>query len=558
MSASVDKSSKELDCSVLPALSQVHSHSQTQPPRQKSRDTQPEQSFDRFRLGIIIFSLCLVQFLSALDITIVSTALPTIARQQNASAAQYTWVSSSYTLASTASTPLWARCSDIWGRKPLLMIANLVFMAGSLTTGLSQSVDVLISGRTLQGLGGGGISITCQLIIADMFSMKVRAKYYGFSALVWAVASGFGPILGGVFTQTIGWRWCCKFLVSPVTVLYQWQLLILECKVFINLPLDAISLVLLFFTLKLNTTRITVAAGLKSFDWIGSVLIVGGTICFLCGLEGGASSIHDWKSAYTLGLILSGLAMVAFFVVYEWRFAKLPLVSMRVFVGRSKVAALATAFTHTFVFISYDFFLPLYFQVVLGASPIHSGLYLLVLILPLSVMASATGIFIKRTGKYRLATWVGSTFMTLGTGLFICFDSRTVWSKIIIFQLIAGIGAGPVFLSPMIALQNHLQPEDISPGTAAFTFIRSMASSISIVCGGVVLQKGLGGEQLTMSNTLGTTTGETIATQARHYMSGLSKLWIFYTAISGVMLLSSSLIGEKPLGNSVVGSPRDL
>lgn len=202
------------DLQPSPELSRKHKSTEPHRPLAEEEETrpseaEPERILRGFVLVAVIFSLCLAQFLAALDITIIATALPTVTGQLHATAAQYTWVGSSYTLASTASTPLWSKCSDIWGRKPLLILANVVFMAGSLQSGLSKTVGMLIAGRTLQGLGGGGILILCTVVMADLFELRKRAKYYGLSAIVWAIASGLGPVLGGVFTQTIGWRWCC-------------------------------------------------------------------------------------------------------------------------------------------------------------------------------------------------------------------------------------------------------------------------------------------------------------------------------------------------------------
>jgi Na+/melibiose symporter-like transporter len=324
--------------------------------------------------------------------------------------------------------------------------------------------------------------------------------------------------------------------------------------VFINLPFDGISLILLTLVLRLDSPRTPLLQGLKSFDWIGSVTIVGGTICFLCGLDAGTDPRHGWKSAFAIGLLCGGIALLIIFSVYEWHWAQSPLVPCRALANRFNIASILTAVFHGFVFVSFDFFLPLYFQVVLGASPLHSGLYLFALVLPLSAMSFATGQFIRRTGKYDLSAWIGAAVMTLGTGLFISFDASIVWWKIIVYQVIAGIGAGPLFLSPMLSLQDHLEKEYISTGTSAFTFMRSLATSMTVVVGGVVLQNvGLSSGSLTphMATSDGGDGNEAAAATPQEYSKALSKMWIFYTAVCGLMLLSSMGIRKK--ANSQIG-----
>jgi EmrB/QacA subfamily drug resistance transporter len=500
--------------------------------------------FSKARTAVIIFSLCMALFLAALDVTIITTALPTIAQHFHINASDYTWVGSSYLLANAASVPLWGKLSDIWGRKPIIMLANAVFMAGSLIAALANSIGLLIGGRVIQGIGGGGLVTLVYICIGDLFSMRDRPKYYGILGMVWAIASGVGPIIGGAFTEEVSWRWCF----------------------YINLPLDGLSLVLLAFFLKLETPKTPFLAGVKAIDWIGVVTIVGGVVMFLFGMTSGGTT-HPWDSAFTLCLIIFGIFTIVLFFLNEWKWAKYPVIPLRLFKDLSNLASLGVCFIHGFVFIAGSYYLPFYFQTVLGASPLLSGVYLLTMVLTLSFVSTATGLYIKKTGRFRDPIWLGLILMTLGYGLFIDLPNHPQWSKIIIYQIIAGIGVGPNFQSPLIALQAHIKGHDMAVATATFGFVRNLSTSISVVLGGVVftnelknkysdLVPALGDERarLLTSASFGATTGiiRSLTGPARRavdvaYTSSLQKMWIFYTAFAAFGIFISLFISKIEL-----------
>ncbi|KAF4775996.1 major facilitator superfamily transporter [Colletotrichum scovillei] len=421
-------------------------------------------------------------------------------------ASEYAWVGSAYTLSSTASTPVWAKMSDIFGRKLTIMTAAATFMAGSLIAALAGDIQVLIAGRTVQGLGGGGSLVLVTIVIGDIFKLEDRAKYYGMTGIVYGIASAVGPVLGGVFTQTIGWRWCF----------------------FINLPFDGVALAVLFFTLKVETPKEPFITGLRDLDWIGFLLIIGGTICFLYGLETGAGGIVPWNSALVICLILFGVLILALFIVWEARFAKNPVIPFRICQKVTNIASFTLACIHSFVFISYDYFLPLYFQVVLGFKPIIAGITLFPLLIPLTVMTMLGGLFTRKTGNYIVPIFFGSALMTLGNGLFISFGISTEWAKIVSFQMITGFGA------------------DMAAAMSAFSFVRSLFSSMSIVIGTVLLQHNLGGGELT-AGKLGSENGNdgTPGASKAIYMSALRVMWAFFAGVSGCMLLAAIFIKPK-------------
>ena len=174
----------------------------------KSETPSQSEKMGRARIAVIMLSLCIALFLAALDMTIITTALPSIAGHFATSTANYTWVGSAYLLACAASVPLWGKLSDIWGRKSVILLANVVFLVGSLLCGVSVSIGMLLGGRAVQGIGGGGLIILVNIVISDLFSMRERPKYFGLVGMTWALASAVGPVIGGVFTEKVSWRWC--------------------------------------------------------------------------------------------------------------------------------------------------------------------------------------------------------------------------------------------------------------------------------------------------------------------------------------------------------------
>lgn len=362
--------------------------------------------------------------------------------------------------------------------------------------------------------------------------------------MVWAVAGGIGPILGGVFTDKVSWRWCF----------------------YVNLPISGVGMLILAFVLKLHNPRTPMREGLAAVDWLGMSTIVGGTLMVLLGLEFGGVTF-PWDSATVICLIVFGLVVTGIFVVIEWKVAEYPVIPLRLFKVPSNIASLAVSACHGFVFISGGYYLPLYFQAVLGLSPLMSGVYVLPYTLSLSIVSAATGVIIRRTGNYLTSIIFGMAMMTLGFGLFIDLGPRTNWAKLIPFQLIAGIGVGPNFQSPLISLQTMVEPRDMASATATFSFIRQLSTSISVVVGGVVFQNRMQAQQTELLALLGPDiarllTGANAAASvglvaklpgregeiARGaYWNSMRTMLIMYAAVAGLGLFISFFVGSRKL-----------
>ncbi|KAH6995062.1 major facilitator superfamily domain-containing protein [Ilyonectria destructans] len=495
-----------------------------------SGSSPPRSKRSKAQVATVMASLCACVFLSALEITIVSTALPTIAAHF-ASDSGYTWIGTSYVLAHTASTPSWGKFSDIWGRKPILLIANAIFFAGSLICALVNDLSAFIAGRAVQGLAAAGMGTMVNICISDMFSQRDRGLYYGLTSIVWAVASGVGPVLGGALTDQASWRWCF----------------------WINLPITAAVFLVLIFTLKLPSPQTPIWAGLKAIDWPGGFLIIGGTLMLLLGLYLGGV-YEPWNSATVVCLIVFGIITGGLFVLNEWKVAEYPVIPVHLFHSWSSAAAYAVCFFHAYVFMGVAYYLPLYFQAVLLASPLRSGSYLLPFILSITITAAITGVYIQLTGKYLPAVHCGLIIMTLGIGLFIDMDLDRNWAKLIAFQVVSGIGVGMNFEGPLLAVQTVVPTQDVAAATTAMSFVRTLSTAISVVIGGVLFQNEIKGKKQMLVDGLGHEMASLFsgASASAHvdiiktlppdaqlivrkaFFQSLDKMWIMYTVFSGI------------------------
>ncbi len=286
----------------------------------------------------------------------------------------------------------------------------------------------------------------------------------------------------------------------------------------------------------------------------------------LLGLEFGGVT-YPWNSATVICLIVFGAVLLGLFVINEWKFAYYPIMPLQIFKHSSNIASLGVCFCHGFVFIAGTYYLPLYFQAVLGATPLLSGVYLLPYALSLSFMSGGTGIFIKKTGKYLPAIWFGLTIMTLGFGLLIDLPLYPGWAKIIIFQIIPGIGVGPNFQSPLLALQTMIAPKDIATATATFGFTRNLSTSISVVIGGVVFQNEMQKRYAGLVSALGPKIANSLSGGSagasvgivqnlppaerdiarRAFYDSLKTMWIMYVAFAALGLVISVFIAQNKL-----------
>ncbi|KAF2119780.1 major facilitator superfamily domain-containing protein, partial [Lophiotrema nucula] len=498
---------------------------------------------------LAFLALTLSIFLVALDTVLIPTALPTISQDFHIPDSLFAWTGSAYLLTNAASVPFWGKLSDIFGRKPIILIADSIFLGGSIVCAVSISAPMLVAGRAVQGLGGGGVVVLVHVCVADLFSLRGRSFYLGIVGAAWAVASALGPVLGGIFAQKLNWRWCF----------------------YVNLPVVSVSIIILYFTLHLHNPRTPILRGLISIDWLGTITILTATLLFLIGLQLGGESTYA-QPLIICFLVFGALAYFLFPLTqwFEERRGGSPIMPLRIFKDISNISALGVVACDALVFNSVAYFLPLYFQLVLATSPSTTGLYMLAVAIPLALVSFASGWIIEKTGRYLQVLQAGLALMTVGVGLLIDFDTATPLSKIIGFLVVIGLGFGPNFHAPVIALQKRIKESDIAAGMGAFSFVRMVSGAIGVVIGQVVFQALMhphlndfiragvapefakrlaGGEAISQTEAV----KNLPAVQQRSVRGGMTEAlratWIFYTCVSAVGLLVSFGIHRGRLSN---------
>lgn len=521
-----------------PASSSTEPMPASPPARETGPESQPAMSHRQIMEALT--GLLAAFFTAILSSTIVANALPTIMSELKGTQTDFAWVITAALLANAATTPIWGKLADLFDKKLLVQLSIVVFVAGSVMAGLSETIPLLLTARVIQGVAMGGLTALAQAIIGSMIPPRDRGKYSGYMGGVMAVGTAGGPLLGGFIVDSpLGWRW----------------------TFFVCVPLAVVALILLQITLKIPHIKRP-----AKIDWLGSILLTSGVSLLLVWVSfAGNPAYYDWWSWQSGLMVGGGVLLLALLVLVESKVEE-PIIPLKIISERTTALAILASVAVGVAMFGSSTFLGQYFQVARGATPTEAGLLTLPMIAGNLIGSVVSGQLISRTGKWKRYLVGGSVLLIAGLGLTGTVDHTTELWLTGVYTAILGLGLGMVMQNLVLAVQNTVQAQDIGTASASVAFFRSVGGAIGVSVLGAVLgtrvtqlaNEGLAAANIPVQGDAASASMDLVdlpepirEIMRAAYGDATAQIFLISAVIGVIALVAVLFIKEKPLRRTV-------